>query len=297
MKSAPNLLIAISSTLLSLVFIAQAFTAQAATVDANEKLTGSDLLLKDAVKTSDAIFRGQLIEIGAPVFKGIGESFYGVKVNVIETYLGNLDAYESSIDNVLVSLLVLPHPGNERSPVVDHLYIFFVQKTKSPGLNVLKILPATDNNIAMVDKLIASGPDQVIPPVAQLNEIDVDYDHPGVLYFIRIRTKGSATLAFASQGLGYCPPKTFNFEDLYKELSALPEVPLNKSPYEWKASFRWRNGQTRDPMERPIEDPKIVLRILEKFVNGSMGKNQYLLKRLSEYPALPPAENAALKGY
>jgi hypothetical protein len=215
---------------------------------------------------------------------------------VQETYLGTVDADASDVHNVLVSLLVLPRPENERCPIVCHLYIVFVQKTGSSHLTVLKLLSATDENVAEVNKLIVAGPDQHIPPVAQLNEIDVDYVHPGSLYFIRIGTDGSAALACASMFAGCCPPKTFNFEQLYNELSAQPEVPPSKSPYSWAASFRWRNGQARKPMGRQIEDPKIILRILEEFVNSPMVNKQSLLKRFSDSTVLPPAEKAALMG-
>ncbi|MCE0523750.1 MAG: hypothetical protein LV480_12660 [Methylacidiphilales bacterium] len=136
-----------------------------------------------------------------------------------------------------------------------------------------------------------------IPPVTQLNEIDVDFSGNGFLYFTRIFPNGSASLCFASQLIGWCPPKTYDFVALYSELSALPEVPHTQSKFAWTASFLRidKNAQVQTPVRRAIEDPKIVLPILKRFVNGTMSK-QYLLKRFSDCPALPSTDNAILLG-
>jgi hypothetical protein len=277
---------------MSLTVITRAFNPHAgATVNAQERLTGSDLSIQGAVKGCDAVFRGELIDTVPYVLTGFSRNFYGVKVNVLETYLGNVDEVESDLGNVLVSLSARPSK-EETGPVENHLYIFFVKKTKTSDLSVLKMIPATEENIADANKLIADGPDRVLPPVAQLNEIDVG----GKAYFIRIGPGGGASLAFASQYLGSCPNKTFDFGQLYNKLSTAPEHPAAKSQYPWGASFRWRNGQKRNPLARQIDDPRIVLGILEKFVDGPAGKNQYLLKRFRDNPPLPPAENAVLTG-
>ena len=136
-----------------------------------------------------------------------------------------------------------------------------------------------------------------IPPINQLNEIEVNCFEGNRPYFIRIFPNGFATVAFGSQSVGDCPSDTFNFRDLYDELSALPKSRHPLSGLGWTAWFPRKHVHVESPTERQIEDPEIVSEILKKIVNNSPpARKQVLLKHFVNDRVLPPAETAELKG-
>jgi len=116
-------------------------------VGAEEKWTGSEFQTQEALGKADAIFLGTLKEMGFQGPKSVVPEYVDVKVHVMNTYYGKVG------QDVLVHLFVLTH-RDERSPSVGGRYIFFVAITKSPQLEVLKLLPADAVSIADVRRLI-----------------------------------------------------------------------------------------------------------------------------------------------
>ncbi len=141
----------------SLIFGRQILNAQDSIEVESTKLSGSDLKSEDAAAKSDGIFVGKITQIGLPNAKAAGQvAYYGNKVHVLQVLRGAIGA------QVKVTLYVhyvsdIP----ENPPKVDGTYIFFVKKIANPDpdpYKALKLLPATDANIARVQALIAAAP-------------------------------------------------------------------------------------------------------------------------------------------
>jgi hypothetical protein len=117
--------------------------------------TGSEVRSEKVVKQSDAIFTGQIEEIGAAVVKAFGEkSYYGVKVKVLEVLKGTVDP-EVSVSSIARTDTKVP----EVAPETGKTYIFFAEKKEvGSQYRVLKLLPADDASISQVKVLIAAAP-------------------------------------------------------------------------------------------------------------------------------------------
>jgi hypothetical protein len=121
------------------------------------KLSGSDLKSEDIVLKANAVFVGEITELGHPNTKAPGQNVYhGVQIKVLQVLRGSVDA------QVTVTLYIHFAPNSsENPPKVGNTYIFFAHKNTEVGWNpftVLKLLPATDDNIAKVKALIAAAP-------------------------------------------------------------------------------------------------------------------------------------------
>ena len=119
-------------------------------------LTGSNAKITDALAQSDAVFVGQVKDIGFGDFKAKGGlMFRGVQVNVLQVLRGAVGA------SVTVTLGVVGIAGfHEDPPTTGNSYIFFVLRKGAPEADpydVLKLLKATDVNIASVKKLVAQS--------------------------------------------------------------------------------------------------------------------------------------------
>ena len=122
-------------------------------------LSGSKVETKDAVARSNAVFVGELIKLGGGIAaRSISPTFLGNDVKVLQVLRGSVEGH------ILVSLSI-SGPAHEEPPAEGENYIFFVHKTTqgeslpfSPFGDVIKLLSATDTNIAAVKKLIAQLP-------------------------------------------------------------------------------------------------------------------------------------------
>jgi len=131
---------AVFFTLVALVFRADARADEA-------KLFGSATKVEDAVANADAIFVGKVTSIGNGYAKGLGPTYYSIGISPAETYLGSVVSNPYSY--VRITSL------GEHLPSVGNAYIFFVKKQVGRELLPLKLIPATDTNIAVVKKLIS----------------------------------------------------------------------------------------------------------------------------------------------
>jgi len=119
------------------------------------KLTGSVVKTGDIIATCDDVFIGEITDIGIP--SDPSEDGWtlstGVGVEVSENLRGSVES------QISVSLRTLSNPNVQESPPkYDSSYIFLVNKTTDASQDpyrVVKLLPATDDNIAMVRKLLA----------------------------------------------------------------------------------------------------------------------------------------------
>ena len=116
-------------------------------------LPGSDLKVEDAVAKTDAVFVGKFINLGAQAMEGThaaqGPEYHGALVKVVQTLKGKVDA------PIAVSI----YPVHEVMPQVGTAYIVFVKNKdfySSDPFRIVKLMLATDDNIAMVKKLISN---------------------------------------------------------------------------------------------------------------------------------------------
>jgi hypothetical protein len=108
------------------------------------KLPGSGTTPKDAVKQSNVVFVGKVINAGLD----------GSEFNIANTEISNLQVTVlqvlrgSTPNHVAISLNVA---GDETIPKAGNTYIFFVDH-----LTALKLLPDTDENVALVKNLTSN---------------------------------------------------------------------------------------------------------------------------------------------
>jgi hypothetical protein len=122
-------------------------------IDSQVKLSGSSLRSGDLIVKSDVICVGEITTIGSPLSRATGQDTYaGVKIQISQDLKSHIDS------PALVEIVVAKeHDLKEEAPELETSYIFFIKKI--PGWNiVLKLLPATDDNIAKVKALIAAAP-------------------------------------------------------------------------------------------------------------------------------------------
>jgi hypothetical protein len=123
------------------------------------KLTGSLLKAEDIIGKSDAIFKGRITRLFGHSFAATsltGRTNYIVKVQALDIYKGTID----SLINIDLLIEFGPQAG-EKWPELNHTYIFFVtMKTQDNhnSIDALKLIDATDANIAKVKALIAAAP-------------------------------------------------------------------------------------------------------------------------------------------
>jgi len=113
-------------------------------------LNGSTLKAEDIAAKADAVFVGEIIQMGFPNPSAPGLASYGTQVKVLQVLRGSVDAQ--------ITVTIDTHAMNrEEPPKVGTQYIFFVKK-EGDHFKALKLLTATDANIAKVKALIAAAP-------------------------------------------------------------------------------------------------------------------------------------------
>jgi hypothetical protein len=146
--------------LLSFILSFQMSKAQNSPAEASQNepaLTGSSQKSEDIVVKADAVFVGEITTIGFGGFKAPGESVYrGVQIKVLQVFRGTV------ADSIAVTLHVVGRMEfHEDPPKVGNSYILFVKKSdqgQPDAYTVLKLILATDANIAKVKALIAAVP-------------------------------------------------------------------------------------------------------------------------------------------
>jgi len=118
--------------------------------DGTPTLAGSSIKTEDVALKCNAVFVGKITHVGPPTGAAPGLATFGVKVTVLQVLRGTVDAQVG----IRIDDDVLNH---ESAPKVENTYVFFVEKDET-RLTALKLLPATDDNIATVKKLIAQLP-------------------------------------------------------------------------------------------------------------------------------------------
>jgi hypothetical protein len=145
-----------------LVVLASFLFSGVVRADDAPKLTGSSLKIKNAVSKSIAVFVGTVRDLGLkapdpPTTPANGPVYNGVKVKVLKVLKGSVESQAS------VSLFV-DFSIHEELHKVESSYIFFVSKNTATlssiippdSFFVVKLLPATEANIAMVKMLISN---------------------------------------------------------------------------------------------------------------------------------------------
>ena len=118
-----------------------------------EALTGRAMKVEDAVKKSDLILVGRVVDLGVPSADFPGEVYNeGAKIEVVQI-LKDGDLGDSFI-SLSFSVRALPLAVKEEAPKVGEKYIFFVKKRKKLGI---KIVPATEEGVNSVINLVAAG--------------------------------------------------------------------------------------------------------------------------------------------
>jgi len=131
-------------------------------------LVGGSLKPEEAVSKSDAVFVGEVTDTGIKVMPPPdcpyeGPLYRGIKIKVLQFLRGSVR------DHVSVALFV-PTMKLVTLHMVGNSYIFFVQTKSQKALDypynclekadttdiAIKLLPATDENIATVKKLISN---------------------------------------------------------------------------------------------------------------------------------------------
>ena len=114
-------------------------------------LSGSDLKAEDVVVKSDAVFIGNITGVVA----GASAKEQGVTTFVVS--VGVTECLRGDVAGQLTASLKVFMGYRQKPPESGNSYIFFVRKNGSE-FAVLKLLPATDANIAKVKALIAAAP-------------------------------------------------------------------------------------------------------------------------------------------
>lgn len=114
---------------------------------------GSQLKLADAVNEANVIIVGKISNAGVPSFKSDGVLVnHHVKIQLMVSLRGGFDQSKGArVTSVL----------DEKSPRLGQFYIFFLkfaEKSSEEFYETVKIVPATDANIADVKTLIAAAP-------------------------------------------------------------------------------------------------------------------------------------------
>jgi hypothetical protein len=118
------------------------------------KLPGSTVKTEEVALKCDAVFVGQITDIGhwGPPTSPDLISLQGVKIKILQVLRGSVDS-EISVE------IFWFDTNSEESPKAQSTYIFFLNKTHVENTiqNIVpKLLPATEDNIAMVKKLISN---------------------------------------------------------------------------------------------------------------------------------------------
>jgi hypothetical protein len=118
-----------------------------------KSLSGSRYKIEDVIQKRVAVFVGKINDLGGSSGRSIGVDVYH---RVMVTCLQNLSGH---VDTQLKVRLNVSWP-DEAPPVLNTPYIFVVRKEEGSlsDYDVLKLLPATDDNIAKVKALIAAAP-------------------------------------------------------------------------------------------------------------------------------------------
>ena len=127
-----------------------------ATSPSDSELSGRDIKIENAVSKSDSIFVGKISKMRLGSITATDRVAYGgVQIRVLQFLRGSIDS-----QSLVTIYITASHVVHEAPPEVGMPYIFFVTKNThgtSDPYTVLKLLPATDDNIAKVKQLIATA--------------------------------------------------------------------------------------------------------------------------------------------
>ncbi len=122
------------------------------------QLSGSRMKMSDAISKSNSIFAGTVINIGAADLGPPGVTEYnGVSVRISRLFRGPV------ANPLMIDLNVIFDP-HEDPPKAGQSYLFFVDRG-SVNIETNKLLPATKENIAQVEKMLPALPTQNTSPI------------------------------------------------------------------------------------------------------------------------------------
>jgi hypothetical protein len=135
--------------------------ALAASKNAQTKLPGSDQKTEDVIPKCNVAFEGQVLTVGSIGMEVGGlPGYYGNKVKVLQVFRGSVGPVATTLDYEAVDTSM------ELVPLVGDKCLFLAHKYTAAGgidagtiyLRTLKVLAATDDNIAKVKQLAATLP-------------------------------------------------------------------------------------------------------------------------------------------
>ena len=113
-------------------------------------LTGSALKSEDIAAKTDAVFVGEIMQIGFPNPSSPGMASYGVQVKVLQVLRG-------SVEGQAIVTVATRAINREEPPKAGSQYIFFAKK-EGDRFEALKLLPATAANVAKIKGLLPPAP-------------------------------------------------------------------------------------------------------------------------------------------
>jgi hypothetical protein len=133
------------------------FQVNAGSLDdsSNNENLGSRVSMEYALKKSSWIGLGHFLSTGTATepegVEIVGQKgFEGAKISIDKFLMGHLasQVIEAQYD-------IQTYKTNEHAPTKDGRYIFFLQKRYPDRVYILKIAPASENNLAEVSKMIS----------------------------------------------------------------------------------------------------------------------------------------------
>jgi hypothetical protein len=145
--------------LIHVVLFGNSATAQGSDGSKNTYFSGRDVAVEGALSKADVVLIGKLSgagnEVDSPPFAPVaGPTFSGARISVIQVLKGTAGS------SVGVSFFV-NSANHEKSPDAASSYIFFLAKNAANATDqytILKILPASDDNVSKIKALIAALP-------------------------------------------------------------------------------------------------------------------------------------------
>jgi hypothetical protein len=145
--------IALGILLCSMIGVSSLEAQSSQLENSSVKLSGSRFKAEEIVAKANVICVGEIVQIGPPLTRAAAQASYpGVKIQISQCLKGDLSS------PALIEIVVAKEPNvTEEAPKAGTTYIFFIKQTTSWNM-VLKLLPATDDNIAKVKAMIAAAP-------------------------------------------------------------------------------------------------------------------------------------------
>lgn len=115
--------------------------------EADERLLGSRVSLRDAVRWSQWIVAARGLDMGRPTRVSAGRLHYeGIKLKVVKSLKGDASP---AISRVYLTRVIDPK-WVESMPIQDEEYLFFLDVTLRRQSEVIKVLRATDENLRAI---------------------------------------------------------------------------------------------------------------------------------------------------